>query len=262
MVHKGGVLLRVEYLQQSRGGVAAEVVAEFVDFVQQEDRVDGAGLAQRLDDLARQGADIGLAVPADFRLVADPTQGYPDELAVDRPGHRTAQAGLSGTRGSDETENRSFGFFLQLTDCQKIQHPLFRFGHVVVVFIQNLFGPVDIPVVFALIAPGQVGQPLQIGAQHSRFGRHRLQPGKPLGFLLGFIENLLRRVFGLNLFNQLFGTAGVFFVPAELLVYLADLFVEVVLLLVLLHLFLYLAVDLILKRNNFVFGLEMDSQGF
>ena len=68
------VLLRVKDLEQSRGGVAAEILAELVDLVEQEQRVGCAGLLQVRHDLARQGADIGAAVAANLGLVAHAAQ--------------------------------------------------------------------------------------------------------------------------------------------------------------------------------------------
>jgi hypothetical protein len=48
------VLFGVEHLEQRRRRIAAEVVAELVDLVEDEHRVPRLGAAQPLDDLAGQ----------------------------------------------------------------------------------------------------------------------------------------------------------------------------------------------------------------
>ncbi len=56
------VLLGVEHLEKRRRRVAAEVHAELVDLVEQEDGVPRAGPLHSLDDPAGQRADVGPAV--------------------------------------------------------------------------------------------------------------------------------------------------------------------------------------------------------
>ena len=91
MVLEPAVLLRIEHLEQRRGGIAAEVLAELVDLVEQEQRVRGAGLLQIGDDLAGERADIGAAVAANLGLVADAAQRLAAELAAGGARDRTAQ---------------------------------------------------------------------------------------------------------------------------------------------------------------------------
>jgi hypothetical protein len=63
------VLLGIEHLEQRRGRIALDAAAELVDLVEHQHRVARAGLAQRLDDVARQRADVGAPVAADLGLV-------------------------------------------------------------------------------------------------------------------------------------------------------------------------------------------------
>src|SRR5262249_56353366 len=92
---EGVVLLGVEDLQQGGGRVAAEVGRHLVDLVEEEDRVVGARLLERLDELAGERADVGAAVAADLGLVADTAQGEADELAAGGAGDALGQARLS-----------------------------------------------------------------------------------------------------------------------------------------------------------------------
>src|SRR3546814_14332506 len=70
MILELAILFGVENLEQRRRRIAAEILAELVDLVEQEQRVHRAGLFEVRHDLARQRADIGAAVAADFGLVA------------------------------------------------------------------------------------------------------------------------------------------------------------------------------------------------
>ena len=84
VIAEGVVLLRVEHLEQRRRRIAAEVGAELVDLVEDEDRVLRLGAAQPLDDLAGQRADVGAAVAADLGLVAHAAERDAHELAAER----------------------------------------------------------------------------------------------------------------------------------------------------------------------------------
>ena len=66
------VLRRIEYFQQRRRRVAAEIRAHLVQFVEHEDRVVGAGLFHPLDDASRQRPHVGPPMPSNLRLVPHP----------------------------------------------------------------------------------------------------------------------------------------------------------------------------------------------
>mmetsp|Transcript_1290 Transcript_1290/g.2587 ORF Transcript_1290/g.2587 Transcript_1290/m.2587 type:complete len:244 (-) Transcript_1290:1420-2151(-) len=87
VIHEGRVLLRIQHLEHCRSRVAPEILTHLVDFIEQDQWVRSLRLLQRLDDLAGHRADVGAAVAADLGLVADTTQGDPDELAPRGLGH-------------------------------------------------------------------------------------------------------------------------------------------------------------------------------
>ena len=58
-------------LKQGRRGIAAEILAEFIHLVQQEQRIADATLVRLCGIFAGHGADVGAAMAADFGLVAD-----------------------------------------------------------------------------------------------------------------------------------------------------------------------------------------------
>jgi hypothetical protein len=102
MVVEGVVLLRIEHFEQRRGRIAAEIRAHLVDFVEQEQRIGGLGLAHRLDDFSRHRADIGAAVAADLRLVAHAAERDAHEFAPRGACDRLAERGLADARRADE----------------------------------------------------------------------------------------------------------------------------------------------------------------
>ncbi len=63
------------------------------------------GVAQRADDRARHGADVGAPVAADLRLVAHAADRHADELAPERAGDRLAERRLPDAR-ADPTKQR------------------------------------------------------------------------------------------------------------------------------------------------------------
>ena len=107
------VLLRIEHLEQRRRRIAAEVGAELVDLVEDEDRILRLGAAQPLDDLPGQRADVGAAMAADLRLVAHAAERHADELAPERVRDRLARATSCrrregrGSRGSGPSRRDS-----------------------------------------------------------------------------------------------------------------------------------------------------------
>jgi hypothetical protein len=61
------VLLRIQHLEERGRRIAAEVLTELVDLVEQEERVGSSGLLDVRDDLARERTDVGTAVRKKIR---------------------------------------------------------------------------------------------------------------------------------------------------------------------------------------------------
>src|SRR4029453_16067125 len=108
MVLETAVLLRIEHLEQGRGRIAAEILAELVDLVEQEKRVRGAGLLEVGDDLARQRADIGPPVTADLGFVTNAAERLANELAAGGARDRAPERGLADARRADQAQDRAF----------------------------------------------------------------------------------------------------------------------------------------------------------
>ena len=92
------VLFGVEHFEEGGCRVALVVIADFVNLVEHEHRIGGAGAAYRLDDASGHGADICAAVTAYLGLVMQPAERYALEFASERVGYRLPERCLADSR--------------------------------------------------------------------------------------------------------------------------------------------------------------------
>lgn len=98
IVVKMVVLGRVQHFEQCRTRVAPKITAYFINFIQQKYRIAATRLFHRLDDAARQGADVGFAVATDFTFVVQTTQRHLYKLPIQCCSDRAAQRGFTYPR--------------------------------------------------------------------------------------------------------------------------------------------------------------------
>jgi hypothetical protein len=84
-----------------------EIRPQFVDLIEQHERVTRASALEALNDSSGHGSHIGSAVPPDFCFVTHATQAGAHKLAFDRPGDGLSQGCFADARGAQETENRA-----------------------------------------------------------------------------------------------------------------------------------------------------------
>src|SRR3546814_16460814 len=99
MVLELAILFGVENLEQRRGRIASEILAELVDLVEQEQRVHRAGLFEVRHDLARPRANVSAAVAAAFGLVAHAAERLANKLAPGLLGDRQSEECRGGGEG-------------------------------------------------------------------------------------------------------------------------------------------------------------------
>src|SRR3981081_3277086 len=114
MVGEGVVQLGVENFHEGGGRVATEVGGHFIDFIENEDRIYGAGLLHHLDDLAGQRADVGAAMAADFGFVAHAAERDANEFAAGGVADGHGERGFADARRSDEAKDGALGVFYEL----------------------------------------------------------------------------------------------------------------------------------------------------
>ena len=193
MVVEGRVLLGVEHLEQRRRRVAAEVRAELVDLVEQEERVRRLRLLHALDDLARQRADIGPAMAADLGLVTHAAQRHAHEVAAGRLGDRLAERGLADARRADQAQDRALHLVDALLDREVLEDALLDLLEAVMVGVENVLGVLQVLDDLGRLAPRNRQQPVEVVAHHRRLGRHRAHGAKLLQLAIGLLARFLAK---------------------------------------------------------------------
>ena len=139
IVAEGRVLLGIKRFEQSRRGIAAEVAAYLVNFVEHEHRIFRLRASNALDDLPRQRSDVSAPMAANFGLVMHAAERQARELASQSAGNRFAQRSFSHARRADETQNRSLHAGLQTPHGKIIENAIFDLLQIIVIGIENFF---------------------------------------------------------------------------------------------------------------------------
>ena len=105
MIAEALVLLAVQYLQKSGGGVALIALSQLVDFVEQDQRIGGACLGQRGHNAAGHRAEVGFAVTANVGLVANTAEGNADVFTLHGAGDGGGHGGLSDAGRTDKADD-------------------------------------------------------------------------------------------------------------------------------------------------------------
>ena len=186
VIAEGVVLRRVEHFQQRGRRVSPPVGTELVHFVQHDHRVHGAGVAQGTDQAAGQRADVGTPMAADLRFIANAAKRHAHELAPRRSRDRFADGGLAGARRSDQREDgagplviRQAAISAQLAHGQVFGDARLHLVQAGVIRIEHLTGVSRIKTLFRAHGPRHGQQPVEVGANHRRFGvgvAHALEP--------------------------------------------------------------------------------------
>ena len=200
IVAEGRILLRVEHFEQRGGRIAVKAGAELVDLVEHHHGIARAGLADRLDDVARQRADIGAPMAADLRLVVHAAEAQAHEFAPGRARDALAERGLADARRSDEAEDRALAVGLELAHREIFEDAPLDLGQPVMILVQDAARFGDVDVVGVELRPGQIDEPIQIGADHAVFGGGLGHALEPLELLRRLILGLLRHA---RLFDRL-----------------------------------------------------------
>ena len=162
VIDEGVVLSRVEHLEQGARGIAAEVRAELVDFVEHDDRVARAAAAQFLDEPAGHRSDVGAAMPANLRFVAHAAEAHARELAAKRVGDGLAEAGLADAGRSEKAEDRTAALGIQFAHREIFDETAFNLLEIEVIAVEDSLGAVEVEVVLAQFVPRQLGNGLDV----------------------------------------------------------------------------------------------------
>src|SRR6185312_7081111 len=208
VVAESRVLLRIEHFEQRRGRIALKAGAELVDLIQHEYRVAGAGLAQPVDDVARQGTDIGAAMAADLGLIVHAAQARAHELEAERPRDTLTEGRLTHSRRAHEAEDGASALGIELAHREILQDAPLDLLQPVVVLVEHAPRPPDVDVLHVRPAPGQPHQQVQVCAQHAVLGARLAHALQTLQLFAGLLLGLRRHVGRGDGFVELSGVAA------------------------------------------------------
>ena len=185
------VLLGIEHFEQRRAGIALDAAAELIDFIEHHDATARSGLADGLDDIARQGADIGAPVTADLGFIMHAAKADAHEFAVHGARDRLPQRGLADAGRSHEAQNWRLSVRGELADRQIFDDPPLDLFKAEMILIEDApcFGNIDRG--FLGKVPGQFDQPIEISTHHAVFCRSFRHALEPPQFLASLILDLL-----------------------------------------------------------------------
>src|SRR5262245_60395324 len=103
---------------------------------------------------------------ADFGLVAYAAEREPHELAVHRAGDRFRERGLADSRRSGKREDGRLRLLHQGADREELEDALLDLLETVMVFVENLFGALQIAALARLLLPGDRDQPVEVIARN------------------------------------------------------------------------------------------------
>ena len=91
MIAERTVLHGIQYLKQRCRRVAVKIHRDFIHLVEKEYRVLHPRAANSLDNASRHCADIGTAMPANLRLIADAAKRCANEFSPHGARNRSAE---------------------------------------------------------------------------------------------------------------------------------------------------------------------------
>ena len=245
------VLLGIEHFEQRRLRVAAKIGADLVDLVDHHDRIARAGVAHRADDRSGHRADIRAAMPADLGLVVHAADREPHELASHRARDRLAERRLADARRTDEAEDRAGQLLLELADREILDDAILDLVEIVVIFVENRARRFDVDVIGGLGVPRQRHEPIEVRANDAVLRARLRHFRETVELAIGGLLHVFGHRGGVDLRAQ-FVRLGLLRIDfAELFLNRAQLLAQIELALILLHLALNVALNLVTELDDF-----------
>ena len=250
MIHKGRVLFRIQHFQHCRCRVAAEILAHFVDFIQQDQRIAGLCLFQSLNDLTRHRADIGTTVTTNFAFVAHTTKGDANKLTTRGFGHRFTKRCLTNTGRANQTHDRALHLGRTLLHSQILNDAFFDFFQTIMIIVQDFLRADQVLLHAGFHTPRNAQHPIQIVADNSGLSRHRRHVLELLNFRVDLFTGFFAKLGRADLLVQLVHLVLAVFAVTQLLLDRFHLFVQIILTLRAFHLCFDAGFDLLLNLQN------------
>ena len=156
MIGKFAVLFGIKNLQQRRCCISLVVTAHFIDLVQKHQRIFHACLDQPVGDPSRHSSHVCSSVSTDLRFIPDTAKTDTDIFFIQCSCYGARDRCFSGSRRSDQTEDRAAALLCQCPHGKKFQNSLFHFFQTVVIRFQNLARFVEVLIVSGRFLPRQL----------------------------------------------------------------------------------------------------------
>ena len=101
------------------------LASDFIDFIEEEDRIDGPRLGHSLNDATRHGPDVGSPMAANLSFVGNPAKSGFEKLPPEGTGNRFRKRGLTATGRAVEAKDRGFKIARHLLDGKILDDSLF-----------------------------------------------------------------------------------------------------------------------------------------
>src|SRR3982074_1922646 len=111
--------------------------AQLVQLVQHHHWIAGPCLADGLDDVAGQGADIGSPVPAYLAFGVDAAEAEPNEFAIGGPGDALAKRRLADAGRANEAKDRALAIRIELAHRQIFENPPLHFLEAIMILVED-----------------------------------------------------------------------------------------------------------------------------
>ncbi len=224
------VLLGIQHLEQRAGRVAMETArAGLVDLVEHQYGIARCGTAQRLDDIARQRADIRAPVAANLRLVVHASQRH---ALKDPPGGASdglAQRGLADAGRAGKAQYGTLALRIELAHRQVLQDASLDLVQAKMIRIEN---PARLGQIYGRLRrrlPRQLAQAFEVGTKHRDFRAALAHALQALEVAQRVFQNVLGHACGIDGLLQVLDLRRALLALAQLFLDLAQLFTQNVL---------------------------------
>ena len=116
---------------------------------------------------------------ADLGLVVHAAEADPHELAAHGARDRLAERGLADAGRADEAQDRALAFGVELAHGEVLEDAPLDLVQAVMVLVEDAARLGDVDALLGQLRPGQLDQPVEVGADHAVLGarlRHALEP--------------------------------------------------------------------------------------
>ena len=225
VISEGIVLFRIQHLQKRACGIAPVVRSQLVDFVKQEHRVHAARLFYSRYDTAGHCAYVSFSVTAYFRFVVNAAQTHANVFSADCVGNAFHNAGFAHARRPHQTHYRLAIVGGKRLDGDEFHNSVLHLLEAVVRFVQNFLDVFKVKLLFGFDAPRQLQNEVEIVSRQRiiRTGRRHIVAAFQILFELVLI------FFCNGEFVDFLYVCRIFFALAELFLYRAHLFAQIIL---------------------------------